>query len=46
MEQIKMTKDDAVKLVTSEDIKKMLEAEGWVVEAEAPRRGRPAKSED
>lgn len=48
MEQIKMIKDGAVKLVTSEEIKDVLLAAGWVVEGEeAPaRRGRPRKDEE
>lgn len=50
MDAIRMTKDEAVKIVDREDIKEMLEADGWTVEgqeakAETPRRGRPRREE-
>lgn len=51
MEQIRMTKDGAIKLVDREDIKEILEAEGWAVEGEEseeenkPRRGRKPREE-
>lgn len=50
MDQIRMTKEDAVKLVTSAEIKAVLLAEGWKVEGEEvveqTRRGRPRKDEE